>query len=115
MTAMSGSGDRNIVLICQLWNSLGIHLVLSADTYCHSVPFTSLAHLLGAGLYHEDHKICQIHRTWHRPRTAALLPHWAAGAAVRPAARRRVQRHPRQGQCAALVSHSHSVRRVIVV
>lgn len=58
----------------------------------------SPAHLLGAGFYHEDHQVCQIHRAWHWSPAATLLHHGAAGGAVRTPAGCGDQRHPGQGE-----------------
>lgn len=62
----------------------------------------SPADLLGAGLYHEDHQVCQVHRAWHRPPAATLLHHRAAGAAVRTPAGCGDQCHPGQGECSCV-------------
>lgn len=58
----------------------------------------SSADLLGAGLHHEDHQVCQIHRARHRPPAATLLHHRVVGAALRAPTRCGDQCDPGPGQ-----------------
>lgn len=59
----------------------------------------SPADLLGAGLYHEDHQVCQVHRARHWTQAATLLHHGTAGTAVWTPTSCGAQCHPGQGEC----------------
>lgn len=62
----------------------------------------SPADLLGAGLYHEDRQVCQVHRARHRTQAATLLHHRTAGTAVWTPTSCGAQCHPGQGECACV-------------
>lgn len=59
---------------------------------------SSPANLLGFGVYHENHQICQVHGARRRSQAAALLHHRPAGPAVRTPPRCGDQRHPGEGE-----------------
>lgn len=84
---------NNLQLFLSFW---GANDLLSSPP----VNLLSPAHLLGAGIYHENHQICQVHRARHRSQTAALLHHRPAGPALRTPACCGDQCHPGEGEWA---------------